>query len=81
MTIEIKTLLALFKVTCNTMIKPISKKILTAVKSSEYMLFPKPSNIFAEIIENGTASMETIPNNAIQYISVCIPVMENKLNI
>jgi hypothetical protein len=50
------------------------------VNSKEYILFPKPSSIFEEIIENGIESMITVPPIAIQNTSVSIPVMENKLN-
>ena len=50
------------------------------MKNSEYILFPKPSNIFAEIMENGNIVFMMIAAIAIQNIALSIPVMENKLN-
>jgi hypothetical protein len=64
----------------NTYIKPVSTPIFIAVNNNEYILFPKPSNIFEEIMENGIESIITVPKIAIQNISLSIPVMEKKLN-
>ncbi len=46
------------------------------MNNSEHIIFPKPTNIFEEIMENGIESIMTVPKIAIQYISVCIQVME-----
>ena len=50
------------------------------MKNSEYILFPKPSNIFEETMVNGSEIIMTVPRIAIHNISVCIPVMEKRLN-
>ncbi len=61
-------------------IKATSNIILIMVNIREYILFPKPSNIFAEIMETGVKTIRTVPPIAIQNISFSIPVMENMLN-
>ena len=61
-------------------INPVLNPIFIQVNNSEHIIFPKPTNIFEEIMENGIESIMTVPKIAIQYISVCIPVIEKKLN-